>query len=292
MLADTGWLLSSNVAIQCVLEREERLSEAAFNMFTRGSFDFVVFNCEDYEPAFVLEVDGLGHANPRQISRDLLKNAFCARAGLPLLRLRTEELRELEDTSVLEWLIGAFVAFDKEVGAGGEEDEEMEEGMIAEEVEAALDDEPSAFGEDGFTFEASHPFPENGVIAARLWERYRIVLADADKERIADARYTLYVGWPGRQPVIHEGQVSRYVVGERHFGVFARNQPIAPVFAGAGRAEFAFEHKMPPGSRARPTEDSEFPWDPWGVAVELAMYDALRQVETWAVRRATKSRSE
>src|SRR5205814_238515 len=104
---------------QSVLQREERLSDAAFSMFTRGSFDFVVYDGDGYKPAFALEVDGFGHEDSRQIARDLLKNAFCARAGLPLLRIHADDLRERDENSVLEWLIGAFAAFE------GEPDEEM-----------------------------------------------------------------------------------------------------------------------------------------------------------------------
>lgn len=288
-LADSRWLLSANVSIQSVLEREERLSRAAFSMFTRGSFDFVVYDGEDYVPAFVLEVDGVGHEDSRQIARDLLKNAFCARAGLSLLRIGANDLRERDENSVLEWLVGALVAFDREL------EEELDTLDVAEsddqddEADNYSDEPPEdyvpALGEDGFAFEAEHPFPDNAVVATRLQQRYGIALVDsAALNPPADTGYVLSISWIGRQPPrFREGRVSRFVVSEKDFTLFRPGQSSEPVFSGVGRAEFAFEHKMPAGARVQPSGASRnFPWDPWGVAAELALYDALRQVERWA----------
>lgn len=49
-LEGTGWLVYANVSLQSVLQKEERLSPAAFSMLTRGSFDFVVCDGQDYQP--------------------------------------------------------------------------------------------------------------------------------------------------------------------------------------------------------------------------------------------------
>ena len=60
-----------------------------------------------------------------------------------------------------------------------------------------------------------------------------------------------------------------------------RERPDAPVLTGVGRAEFAAFNKLPNGKTVR----IEFPWDPWGVASELAELDVLHQLENWAARR-------
>lgn len=301
-LEDTRWLVYANVSLQSVLEREERLSPAAFSMFTRGSFDFVVCDDQDYQPVFALELDGFRHGDSRQVARDLVKNAFCAQAGLPLLRIGVDALHEREEYSVLEWLIGAFAAEEQQLQ---EELEVVEDDVDAidefdpEEADDGTDDNDEnadsdpALGEDGFTFETEHPFPDNAVLAGRLLERYGISANESGlPDEPDDALYVLKVSWPGRQPPrLRDGLVSRFVSSERDFQLFAQGRPAEALLSGTGRAEFAFEHNLPPRSRVgRPRDRIDFPWDPWGVAAELAMHDALKQVEVWAASHAHRRR--
>lgn len=289
ILEKTPWLVYANVSLQSVLQREERLSPAAFSMLTRGSFDFVVCDDQDYHPIFALELDGFRHSDSRQVARDLLKNAFCAKAGLPLLRIGVNDLREREEYSVLEWLVGAFAASEQELE---DELEAVEEG--SEDLEdVGPEDDPGepALGEDGFQFEAEHPFPDNALLAGRLLERYGVFVTESGLlDRPEEAPYLLKVNWPGRQPPqLRDGLVSRFVVSERDFSLFPRGRPAEALLSGIGRAEFAFEHKFPPRSRVgRPREQIDFPWDPWGVAAELALFDALRQAMGWAARRMAR----
>ncbi len=297
-LEGTPWLVYANVSLQAVLQREERLSPAAFSMLTRGSFDFVVCDDQDYQPTFALELDGFRrHSDSRQVARDLLKNAFCAKAGLSLLRIGVDDLREREEYSVLEWLIGAFAASEQELE---DELDAVDDGSDASEAvepddddpgagvaEAATADDDPALGEDGFQFEAEHPFPDNALVAGRLLKRYGILLTETGMlDGPEEAPYILKVNWPGRQPPqLRDGSVSRFVVSERDFSLFRRDRQTEPLHSGVGRAEFAFEHKLPPGSRVGSLRRRmDFPWDPWGVASELALHDALRQVEGWAAR--------
>ncbi len=290
----------ANVSLQSVIEREERLSPAAFSMLTRGSFDFVICDDQEYKPIFALELDGFRHSASRQVARDLLKNAFCAKAGLPLLRVGIDDLHEREEYSVLEWLVAAFAAADKELENELEAIEEASEDVEpddddsgADDADAETADSEPALGEDGFQFEAEHPFPDNALLAGRLLERYDILLTESGLPDHANpASYILKVDWPGRQPPqLRDGRVSRFVISERDFSLFPRGQLAQALLSGIGRAEFAFEHKFPPRSRiGRPREPIDFPWDPWGVAAELALHDALRQVEGWAARRASRRR--
>lgn len=296
----TRWLVYANVSLQSVLQKEERLSPAAFSMLTRGSFDFVVCDDQDYQPIFALELDGFRHSDSRQVARDLLKNAFCAKAGLPLLRIGVDDLRERDEYSVLEWLIGAFAAseqeLEEELETVEDESEALEEvepdddpGAGVAEAETAEDD--PALGEDGLQFEAEHPFPDNALVAGRLLERYGILLTETGVlGGPEEAPYMLKVSWPGRQPPqLRDGLVSRFVVSERGFSVFRRDRATELLHSGVGRAEFAFEHKLPPGSRAGSLRTRMgFPWDPWGVACELALHDSLRHVEGWAARRMAR----
>lgn len=294
-LEGTPWLVFANVSLQSVLQREERLSPAAFSMLTRGSFDFVVCDDQDYLPIFAVELDGFRHSDSRQVARDLLKNAFCAKAGLPLLRIGVDDLRERDEYSVLEWLIGAFAASEQELEDELETDEDDESGGL-ETVEPddddpdAGDDEP-ALGGDGFQFEAEHPFPDNALVAGRLLERCGIFVTESGLlESSPEAPLILKVGWPGRQPPqLRDGLASRFVVSERDFSLFRRDRPTAILLSGIGRAEFAFEHMYPRGSRVGTSEGRmAFPWDPWGVASELAFHDALRQADGWASQRLAR----
>src|SRR2546428_12305010 len=89
-LADTEWLISRETRIQSVLDKErDSLSTAEFNLYSHGSFDFVIFpEDEGHPPEFAIEFDGFGHESPRQVSRDLSKNWLCVNADLPAASAR------------------------------------------------------------------------------------------------------------------------------------------------------------------------------------------------------------
>ncbi|CAM4032604.1 DUF2726 domain-containing protein [Deinococcus marmoris] len=53
--------------------------------------DFLVVSLPDHRPAFASELDGASHDNATQQYRDAVKDTAFRSAGLPLLRLRTEE---------------------------------------------------------------------------------------------------------------------------------------------------------------------------------------------------------
>ena len=60
-------------------------------MHHKASCDFVLYFKTGKYPIAVIEVDGDDHCKPEQRKRDQLKNAILAKAGVPLLRLKTIE---------------------------------------------------------------------------------------------------------------------------------------------------------------------------------------------------------
>ena len=60
-------------------------------MHHKASCDFVLYFKTGKYPIAVIEVDGDDHSKPEQRKRDQLKNAILAKAGVPLLRLKTIE---------------------------------------------------------------------------------------------------------------------------------------------------------------------------------------------------------
>ncbi|TMF78559.1 MAG: hypothetical protein E6I18_08220 [Chloroflexi bacterium] len=156
-------------------------------------------------------------------------------------------------------------------------------------------------GANGGYFDSEHPFLANSSIAQRLLRRFGISIGRAIKgleSSWESAPYQLSVDWPGKQPpVIEDSSVCEYVVSERMFRVGVRGEHEPPRYQDGSRGRFASALKLPvrPGraSLTEPGPDqqeprrfpTELPWlDPWGVARELALYDALSKVERWAER--------
>jgi hypothetical protein len=324
-LADTEWLISRETRIQSVLDKErDSLSTAEFNLYSHGSFDFVIFReDEGHPPEFVIEFDGFGHESPRQISRDLIKNWLCVNADLPLLRIGSEDLHAPEKLSVLEWLVDTFaqVARDSEDDvdedpALGSDPPSVDAKYITVNVQTGevfrhskppawvdplelWDPDDYALGANGGYFDSEHPFPANASIAQRLLRQFGISVGKAIEcleSSWETAPYQLSVDWPGKQPpVIEDHSVSEYVVSERAFRVGVRGGHEPPIYEGIGRGRFASALKLPvrpgraPSKGTGPSQPeprrfpTDLPWlDPWGVARELALYDALSKVEDWA----------
>lgn len=235
---------------------------------------------------FALEFDGYGHDDPRQVARDLIKNDLCARAELPLLRIGAEHLQEHEETSILEWLCAAFVAFERELDADLAEDADDDDGEPTGEDESLDDDElEDVLGEQGAEME--HPFPDIALVATRLMEQYGIGVGTLSPLIVlAGTRYVLHLHWPPAfQPrFFRKGHASEYIVSEVEFAVAKPDRPDEKLFSGLGRAEFAWAHRLPAVGADTPPSPIDFPWDAYGVSRQLAEFDALRKVESWAHR--------
>jgi len=302
-LSGPSWIVAPRVAIQSVLSKEERLSDAAFSMYTRGHFDCVVCRADSREPLFAVEFDGFGHERQLQAERDRLKNLFCMAAGLPLLRLNTDDLIPHDRVSILEWLSQALIDWLDRLEDEG--DEPLDQGF-----------EPPREADDGFEldddgpiFESEHPFPANAVVVERLRRQYRISTGSPLAEpsglpRIVmdsssgTSRYVLNIRWPGRRS-FEEGPASELVVTELDFTVHDRTRAI---HSGVGRGRFAWAHRLPQQLQLTTFVGNEILtaaqmryrvqrglsptnfgwWEAAGVARELARYDVLSQVERWA----------
>jgi hypothetical protein len=305
-LSGPSWTVAPRVSIQSVLTKEERLSEAAFSMFTRGHFDCVVCRADNSRPVFAVEFDGVGHDKPRQAERDRLKNLFCMAAGLPLLRFGTAELITRDRVTVLEWLSQALLdglaRLDEE---DGPDDEDLASGFEPpHEVDFGFD-----LKEEGPVFENEHPFPANVAITERLLRRHDISVGSPVAEpnelpRIVidsstgTSRYVLNVRWPGRRS-FEQGPASEFVVSECDFTVHDRRDIVR---AGVGRGRFAWAHRLPQQLELKAPVANELLtaeqmkyrierglspmnlgwWESAGVTRELARYDVLSQVERWA----------
>ena len=77
---------------QLVSKNNNSFSELELEyMHHKASCDFVLYFKTGKYPIAVIEVDGDDHSKPEQRKRDQLKNAILAKAGVPLLRLKTIE---------------------------------------------------------------------------------------------------------------------------------------------------------------------------------------------------------
>jgi hypothetical protein len=312
-LAGPSWIVAPRVAIQSVLSKEERLSDAAFSMYTKGHFDCVVCRADSREPLFAVEFDGFGHDKPLQVERDRLKNLFCMAAGLPLLRLNTADLIPQDRVSILEWLSQALIDWldrmedenDELLDRGFEPPREADEGFD-------LDDE-------GPIFESESPFPANAVVGERLLRLYGISIGSPLTEPSAlprividsssgTSRFVLNIRWPGRRTFV-EGAASEFVVTELDFTVHDRTDVLQ---MGVGQGRFAWAHRLPQQLQLTTFVGNEILtaaqmryriqrglsptnfgwWEAAGVARELARYDVLRQVERWAQREMPAQKAE
>jgi hypothetical protein len=137
--------------VQDVLEKQEDLRPDEFDLYSSGHFDFVVYGTTDDMPAFALEFDGPSHGEPRQVERDVVKNRLCAAAQLPLLRLGVGALIEIEQVTILEWLLRRFVRW---------------QCLLSETT-------GPEFSNRWFNY-LENPFPPNLALAHRLFDQYGI----------------------------------------------------------------------------------------------------------------------
>lgn len=287
-LTGTGWSVAVKLPLQVVLDHEgEDLPYEHFQLLTRGHLDFTIYSDVDHQPAFAIEFDGFGHDYPEQAARDLVKNRLCARAGLPLVRIGFAELHERERISVLEWLVERFVSWQ----VGQAEDLSERYGMFellpdGQVVRPDTDDPLERLNLEAATFSSEHPFPGNATLAIRLLRRFDIAAINElpeDKEAGHRATYTVVVEWPGRRSLPLEGRAGRSIVSERSAKLRARASPGEVLFESAGRARLTFVNKTGMGVAEEAALDPDPPWlDPEWMVIDLAGYDALRQIERWA----------
>jgi hypothetical protein len=249
-LTGTGWTVIPKLPIDAVLERDaDELDREAMSLYTRGHFDFAVYPDDPDEQlaAFVIEFDGFGHDRPEQVRRDILKNRFCSRASLPLLRLGPMDLRELDRSTVLEWIVQRFVAWhaesDERVRAAQEAMARATEGLDPEVAVELVQDDPTF--DPSFWFDLEHPFPGNARIAERLRARWdmrvdRSVLRYADTE--GPTELVLECGRGASGPRV--GPVSEFVTHRRTARLRTAGAPGRVLSEHTAEASFASAHRI------------------------------------------------
>lgn len=262
----------------------------------------------------MIEFDGFGHDQPEQVRRDILKNRFCSRASLPLLRLGAMDLREFDRSTVLEWIVQRFVAWhdesDERVRAAQDAMDRATEGLDPEvAMELVLDD---PMFDPSFWFDLEHPFPGNARIAERLRERWgvrvdRSVLRYVDSEGPADLVLECGSGASGPR----FGPVSEFVTHRRTARLRTTRAPGRVLCEHAAEASFASAHLIGKAGDARgllsdprkftpigPFADLEWLSDraqvlelrwlpgttPNDVVEQLSLYLVLLETERWCIR--------
>jgi|SRR6185503_18062085 len=113
LLQDREFPVCPELPLNKVIEEErgDDISKNERNTLNTASLDFVVYNRASL-PQFAIEFDGPSHVMyEKKQQGDARKNRLCGLAGLPLLRIGDAFLNEYEKTSLLEFLIGRFVAW-------------------------------------------------------------------------------------------------------------------------------------------------------------------------------------
>jgi hypothetical protein len=84
-----------------------------FNYFTRAELDFLIFSRDSGLPFLAVEFDSRYHeTDAKARERDILKNRICSMAGLPLLRVRNQEIQPLfTRDSFLSYLVDVILRY-------------------------------------------------------------------------------------------------------------------------------------------------------------------------------------
>ena len=107
--------VSKKVGVKDVIQatRDEVSSWSKFRqrIWWTGHFDFVCTLSHTDEIQFVVEYDGSGHdIDPDVELRDRAKNSLCRDKGIPILRIRQENMVEFGKISVLQYIAERYCA--------------------------------------------------------------------------------------------------------------------------------------------------------------------------------------
>lgn len=98
------------------------LSDEQFHYALSAHFDFVVGEADTSRSLFAVEFDGRQHDTSRDVAaRDRLKDEICAKLELPLLRIDTDFLKQVDRFTIVGYLIevhGLAEAFYEQQRAG------------------------------------------------------------------------------------------------------------------------------------------------------------------------------
>ncbi len=172
-LQKRGYRVERNARVSDVIEFDrQELSEEETHCYRTMHFDFTITQGDYGTPQFVVEFDGPHHKSGSTAERlDAVKNKFCMDAGLPILRISSQELESHEHVSVLRWIVERWAAARLEYPAIVREMQERWE-LLAEDCPVApeteefydrlVDCDPSVW------FDLRHPYPARLTITHRL----------------------------------------------------------------------------------------------------------------------------
>ena len=104
------FLIHKDVSVRQVINaKKDELSAGEWTYYEKAAFDFVI--CKDdstqsYE--LIIEYDGFHHEKPDQAFKDRLKDRICQNAGLPILRIGTDDIKLREDTQILDFILDQY----------------------------------------------------------------------------------------------------------------------------------------------------------------------------------------
>jgi len=291
-------------------EPNEPLSPEDRNFLMTAHLDFVVYDRSGYlTPVFAVEFDGPHHDTEPQITRDIRKNRLCDAAKLPLLRIREPLLERHEQTTLLQFMIDRFVAWNNENRVLDREIQERVSSMSKIEFEAATEGgvlHPSL--DSGFLYNLQHPFPGILRVSQRLLSEYSIFTdySSRNSPKLYPGALCCNVGWigDGSASAHKTAKVTAYCVYRHNPGVkelrFQAGRMTTPRIEVhcQGTVRFAMQWALP---IERDYDDKEAPIDyalrtgklpiafsglP-GVHIPdiiewFSEYLALREVEKWA----------
>ena len=248
-LANEGYFIWPKVGLEEVMraEPEDYLNNRELQYVKHAHIDFVVAHQD--QAVFLVEFDGINHINdPAVMERDLVKNRLCKLADLPLLRVMSTEIQELDQITVLDYMLKRYVAWKNEYPEIIREIDELASriGLVVtrqggrptmvEQKESSLglkNYDPENLCTDldpSFHFDLRHPFPGTALVRARLWRNYRIA-------------------WSLEAPYLRETPVYLCDVNHAEFGSLGRDQfrvsrQTATVWKGSDRSSLIFTEKV------------------------------------------------
>jgi hypothetical protein len=278
LLAGTGWFLTVETRVQDAIQLDlgETIRDDLKLMFKRGRFDFVIVTADEAVPHLVIELDGPSHEEPLVMDRDARKDELCLLAGLPIARLPVAHVEVYDQATVLEWIIGEFVRFQKEYPALCRE--------IAHQRSDASEATLDTLARADWIAHHRRRFPAIDRVVERLASRFSIFEDDpprsfppADEPLVVETFGGL-VGPTVTSRVRREGEV-----------IYSTSQPI-PM---SRRTADIFElDLLGPSVTGREHIDvglafacfHAIGWHRHEIDEQVAMWFALREVERWAQR--------
>jgi len=289
--------LPLNKVIQ--LEKGESLPRGEKTLLANSELDFIIYD-ENSEPQFAIEFDGVAHQYEEQKQRDVRKNRICQRAGLPLLRVNDNFLEEHDKITMLEFIVGRFVSWDREkdelIKEMYENLSQLTDDELAQATEGSILD-PSL--DPGVIFDLNHPFPALDDVAKRLFEHYGIITTQLPSdvlkgELVSKAKWKLIELRMGQElsdkftfskecelikllDENREGKTESIHKFEVRFSI----QWILPLVNDYTSEETYFEYRSRTGHKPYTFQDIPGTSMP-EVAEHMCDYLTLREIELWA----------